>query len=132
MRDTINQLTQRGHKFTKNELTEVLETNRKKVYKRPMTAVNLQRKRKAGINIFKKDSDDEMPVEVVKNVVKKEQDYKDEELVVKQKITVEDPLPANVVSIFGCKINYNVWGWIGYAKLDFIGEHKYRCICFGN
>lgn len=93
-------MTHRGTCFTKEELWTVLESNRKRVYKRPMTATNPHKKRKEGINVFRKDSDDDLPKPPAKESPKKrEKRYDEEEVYVKNKITVDDPYPVNIVSL---------------------------------
>jgi len=64
-----------------------------------MTATNPHKKRKEGINVFRKDSDDTLPKSPAKESPKKrEKRFEEEEVYVKNKITVDDPDPVNVGS----------------------------------
>lgn len=91
-----------------------MEETKKKVYKRPMTAVNMWRQKESKTKIYEDteaESDREEDFEEIK--VKHDSD---DELHVKQKITKTETMPVNVVSglimkFFKCRMLTIVQLW---------------------
>lgn len=96
MRETRLEFSKKG-KVTREELTEMLESSRKKVYKRPMTAVNAYKQKQTGTGIFKKDSFEEDKEGTNHKTIPEPKDLymNEEDIQIKQKITVDEPMPVN-------------------------------------
>ena len=88
MRETMDQLSHRGTKVSKQEINNIYASNRKKVYKRPMTAVNpykhkqlIQEQEKK--EFFEEPSKEEEAKEKIKA---QEVNLEEEEIYVKEKM----------------------------------------------
>jgi hypothetical protein len=100
MRMTRLEVSKKG-RVTKEELNKVFETTRKKVYKRPMTAVNAFKQKQTGTGIFKKESFEEEKEDINQKNKPETQVTKknDIEVPIKQKITINEPMPVNYANL---------------------------------
>lgn len=109
MRETMTEIQKRGRNLPKEELEKVMNSARTKVYKRPMTAVNAYKQKQTGTIIIQRqkqeETEEDTEVEMLQanNPVasKPMQEHKveDDEMYVKQKITLDEPMPVNIVSL---------------------------------
>ena len=74
-----------------------MQTTKQKVYKRPMTAINMWRQRQSHVQVYYEKISSESDPELSLEEVKIDED-EDEEIHVKEKITKDEPMPVNVVS----------------------------------
>ena len=106
MRETFQEIKMRGKNIEKDELDEIVNTTKKRIYKRPMTAVNEWKRKATGFGGIRQDLTEEIDESTEleqhseKIIEEKPKVEEEEEVYVKQKITIDDVAPLNEVNLY--------------------------------
>ena len=103
MKETFDEIKKRGKNIEREELEKVVNVTKKRVYKRPMTAVNEWKRRATGIRPAGYGIDEgvdestDEPDHQIEKITEEKPKVEEEEVIVKHKITIDDVAPLNQV-----------------------------------
>ena len=106
MREAFQEIKKRGKNIEKDELDKIVNTTKKRIYKRPMTAVNEWKRKATGFGGIRQDLTEEIDESTKleqhseKIIEEKPKVEEEEEVYVKQKVTIDDVAPLNEVNLY--------------------------------